>query len=154
MNYAVYLTVKSKIRSLLLEASDQQMTFSDLLDQQSSFFHKQWSLEKANITFKTYGDIQNLLKGVRQKQRLTLGAKIIKKILSSFLPGAVGTGIDILTSLYYAKNPAKSGTVIDELTVDPYVAAIVDDAVEAQFVKDFYNHIIKQPADKELPPPL
>lgn len=151
-NHKLTSTVRTIVKDLLQEAQ-QERTLSDILDQDPSFFST-WSLDRPTIILNTYGDVQDLLRGVRKAQGVQVGRDILKAIFMTLLPpgwGTAASGIEMLTRMYREVKPKKTGTIIDQLTVDPYVAAIVDDDVERQFINEFYKHIMKQPADKPLP---
>jgi hypothetical protein len=97
----------------------------------------------------TYGDLKKVLQAIELKRVGKLAADKISEYLQGLLPpgskmvldlikNAKDT-FDLLNNLYSADDNFKTQTGLDRLNVDDNVSKIVDDNVEAAFLKHLVN---------------
>ena len=93
---------------------------------------------------KTFEDLKKLLKMIELKRKGGIAGKRALSLAATMLPGAKAAKElydtakdlkDFLTDLYTADDNFKTQTGLDKLNVDDNISKIVDDQVEAAFLK-------------------
>jgi hypothetical protein len=113
-------------------------------------------LTEAPPEINTVGDLKKLLLTATAKGREAKGKEqaidIAKGFLADLLPGGgtIKTAYDAYKAMYMADDKAKKGTGLDYLNVDDKVGAIVDDAIETAFLKDWLKQLDAEPPETPL----
>jgi len=93
---------------------------------------------------KTYGDLKKVLQAIELKRVGKLAAEKVVGYLGGLIPGASAIinvvkdakdTFDFVKSVYSADDNFKTQSGLDRLNVDDNVSAIVDDNIEAAFLK-------------------
>ena len=111
------------------------------------------STPQAPSGVKTFGDLKKVLRGIELKRKGELVGQKAVEYFGSLIPGVSAVmsvvkdakdAFDFMKSLYGADDNFKSQTGLDSLNVDDDVSKIVDDNVEAAFLKALIQDITKR----------
>lgn len=85
----------------------------------------------------TYGDLKKVIKGIATKQKGEKIGSVALGTIASLIPGAEAakTTYDFIKAAFGKPDTKKTNTWLDKLDVDDQMSAIVDDTVEAGFLK-------------------
>jgi len=108
---------------------------------------------------KTFGDLKKVLTGMELKRQGKLVGQKAAEYFGSLIPGVstvmsvvkdAKDAFDFLKSVYSADDNFKSQTGLDSLNVDDNISKIVDDNVEAAFLKALMQDITKRPDNEPI----
>ena len=100
----------------------------------------------------TYGDLKEVLQAIELKRVGKLAADKVVDYLGSLIPGASAVinvikdardTFEFVKNMYSADDNFKTQTGLDRLNVNDNVSAIVDDNVEAAFLKNLTSSLMK-----------
>ena len=100
----------------------------------------------------TYGDLKKVLQAIELKRVGKLAADKVVDYLGSLIPGASAVinvikdardTFEFVKNMYSADDNFKTQTGLDRLNVNDNVSAIVDDNVEAAFLKNLTSSLMK-----------
>ena len=102
----------------------------------------------------TYGELKKALKDITLKQKGTKVGKVAVDVILNAIPGlgAAKNTYDLVKAAFSKPDDKKSNTWLDRLDVDDEASAIIDDTVEAGFLKAIAQAIDKSPDDQKLDP--
>lgn len=115
--------------------------------------------QQAPTGVKTFGDLKKVLIGIEMKRKGELVGQKAVEYFGSLIPGVSAVmsvvkdakdAFDFMKSLYGADDSFKSQTGLDNLNVDDNISKIVDDNVEAAFLKALYQDISKRRDDEPI----
>ena len=102
----------------------------------------------------TYGELKQALKDITLKQKGTKIGKVAIDTVLGAIPGigAAKSTYDLVKAAFEKPDNKRSNTWLDRLDVDDEASAIIDDTVEAGFLKAIAQAIDKAPDNQKLDP--
>jgi hypothetical protein len=115
--------------------------------------------EQAPSGIQTFGQLKNLLRSIELRRKGGVVGKKATRYVAGLLPGG-STALDVyddakdavgfLKNLYKADDNFKTQSSLDKLNVDDNVSKIVDDQVEAAFLKRLPKSIADRGDDEPI----
>jgi len=143
---------KRQLRKIILEEKAQVI---------SELFGPNWEEladeEDMSPRLKTVGDLRKLIKIMQSEKRAKKGVEGLKDIGTGFIAdifpmgGTIQTAGETLFKMYKQPDEKKTSTMLDKLNVDDQVAAIVDDTVEDNFLKQAVDALDAYGNDEDIP---
>lgn len=143
----------------------QQQSVPMPQQQQSIAQNQQPAASQQSVKLTTWGDLQQIIESIKQKlnkQTQKQGAKLASKVALDAMLGTLGPLASVVTnatSVYdffktVTRQPdsKKTGTFIDQLDVDDAFSDLVDDKVEAAFLKSIEIMVNSHQPNEPLPP--
>ena len=142
-----------------LHFSDLRYIIAEVVSE--GIFGPNWEDEAARIDvnpkLNTVGDLRKISKALESEKRGKAGVDTLKDIFKGLgadmfpMGGTILSSIEGLKKMYGAPDDKKTDTALDRLNIDDEVAAIVDDTVEDNFLKDVVNQVSDLSDDDPIP---